>query len=102
MKVLYVASDQVVPGTTGGSVHVLEVARGLARRGHEVDVIVRRDAAAAALPDADGVRWHRISWWPAHRFFRFRARRASPSRTATRKHTQQSPQGCPQSLPHPL
>ena len=76
MKVLYVASDQVVPGTTGGSVHVLEVARGLARRGHEVDVIVRRDAAANALPETAGLRFHRISWWPPHRFFRFRARRS--------------------------
>jgi len=76
VKVLYVASDQVVPGTTGGSVHVLEVARGLARRGHEVDVVVRRDGAAGAPPDAPGVRWHRVAWWPPHRFFRFRARRS--------------------------
>jgi glycosyltransferase involved in cell wall biosynthesis len=76
VKVLYVASDQVVPGTTGGSVHVLEVARGLARRGHEVDVVVRRDAAAGVLADAPGVRWHPVAWWPPHRFFRFRARRS--------------------------
>ena len=75
MKVLYVASDQVIPGTTGGSVHVLEVARGLARRGHEVDVIVRQ-GDDAARPPAAGVRWHGVSWWPPHRFFRFRARRA--------------------------
>jgi starch synthase len=75
VKVLYVASDQLVPGTTGGSVHVLEVARGLARRGHEVDVIVRRGAKGAP-PDASGVRWHPVRWWPPHRFFRFRARRA--------------------------
>jgi glycosyltransferase involved in cell wall biosynthesis len=74
VKVLYVASDQVVPGTTGGSVHVLEVARGLARRGHAVDVVVRRDRAAA--PDVPGVRWHPVTWWPPHRFFRFRARPA--------------------------
>lgn len=38
MKVLYVASDQRVPGSTGGSVHVEEVAKGLAARGHEVHV----------------------------------------------------------------
>jgi starch synthase len=76
VKVLYVASDQVVPGTTGGSVHVLEVARGLARRGHEVDVIVRRAGGADAPPDAAGVRWHPVAWWPPHRFFRFRARRS--------------------------
>jgi glycosyltransferase involved in cell wall biosynthesis len=72
VKVLYVASDQRVPGTTGGSVHVLEVAGGLARRGHEVDVVVRAgdDAARPAFP---GVRWHGVSWTPGHRFFRFRA-----------------------------
>jgi glycosyltransferase involved in cell wall biosynthesis len=75
VKVLYVASDQVVPGTTGGSVHVLEVARGLARRGHEMDVIVRR-ADGSTPPEAKGVRWHPVAWWPPHRFFRFRARGA--------------------------
>jgi alpha-maltose-1-phosphate synthase len=58
--VLYVASEQTVPGTTGGSVHVLEVARGLARRGHEVDVVVRRGPVAA--PESPGVRWHPVSW----------------------------------------
>jgi alpha-maltose-1-phosphate synthase len=39
VKLLYVASDQKVPGKTGGSVHVEEVARGLAARGHEVHVL---------------------------------------------------------------
>ncbi len=39
MKILYVASGIPVPGTLGGSIHTLEVARGLARRGHGVDVI---------------------------------------------------------------
>jgi glycosyltransferase involved in cell wall biosynthesis len=76
VKVLYVASDQVVPGATGGSVHVLEVARGLARRGHQVDVIVGRDAGTDAPADDGAVRWHRVTWWPPHRFFRFRARAA--------------------------
>ena len=75
MKVLYVASDQVVPGTTGGSVHVLEVARGLARRGHEVHAVIRRNGSTQPAA-ADGVRWHGVSWMPAHRFFRFRARAA--------------------------
>ena len=76
MNVLYVASDQVVPGATGGSVHVLEVARGLARRGHQLDVVLRREAGADALTDEGAVRWHRVTWWPPHRFFRFRARPA--------------------------
>jgi starch synthase len=39
VKLLYIATDQSVPGKTGGSVHVEEVARGLAARGHEVHVV---------------------------------------------------------------
>ena len=70
------ASDQVVPGSTGGSVHVLEVARGLARRGHEVHAVVRRQRGRPDREDEGGVHWHRISWRPPHRLFRFRARRA--------------------------
>lgn len=42
MRVLYCAIDQCVPGTTGGSVHVEAVATGLARRGHDVHVLVGR------------------------------------------------------------
>lgn len=74
MKVLYVASDQVVPGRTGGSVHVLEVARGLAARGHDVHAVVHRQAGLPDREESAGVRWHRIAWTPPHRFFRFRAR----------------------------
>ncbi len=73
MKILYVASDQVVPGRTGGSVHVLEVARGLATRGHDVHAVVRRQDGRPDREERDGVTWHRVSWWPPHRFFRFRA-----------------------------
>jgi glycosyltransferase involved in cell wall biosynthesis len=74
VRILYVASDQVVPGRTGGSVHVLEVARGLAARGHLLHVAVNERAAAPpALP---GVSWHRVSWTPPSRFFRFRAQGA--------------------------
>jgi glycosyltransferase involved in cell wall biosynthesis len=76
MKILYVATDQVVPGTTGGSVHVLEVARGLAALGHDVHVVVRHQAARPAHEQSDGVHWHRVRWSPPHRFFRFRARPA--------------------------
>jgi glycosyltransferase involved in cell wall biosynthesis len=76
MRILYVASDQSVPGSTGGSVHVLEVARGLAARGHEVHAVVKADGRAPARDEKDGVVWHRVSWWPPHRLFRFRARRS--------------------------
>jgi len=40
MRILYAASDQRVPGTTGGSIHVVSVAEGLARLGHELHVLV--------------------------------------------------------------
>lgn len=39
MKILYVASGIPVPGMLGGSTHTLEVARGLAARGHSVHVV---------------------------------------------------------------
>jgi glycosyltransferase involved in cell wall biosynthesis len=76
VKILYVASDQQVPGRTGGSVHVLEVARGLAQRGHDVHAIVHRAPGAPTYEERDGVVWRRIDWTPPHRFFRFRARAA--------------------------
>ena len=60
MRILYVASDQAVPGRTGGSVHVLEVARGLAARGHEVHAVVKADGSAPAAERRDGVVWHRV------------------------------------------
>ena len=40
MKILYCASDQIVPGTTGGSVHVTAVAEGLSALGHDVHTLV--------------------------------------------------------------
>jgi glycosyltransferase involved in cell wall biosynthesis len=73
VRLLYVASDQTVPGASGGSVHVLEVARGLAARGHEVHAVVRRGPGDAEQERRDGAVWHRVGWTPAHRFFRFRA-----------------------------
>lgn len=39
MRILYLASGIPVPGTLGGSIHTLEVARGLAQRGHDVHVV---------------------------------------------------------------
>ena len=40
MRLLYCAIDQTVPGTKGGSVHVVAVAEGLAALGHEVNALV--------------------------------------------------------------
>jgi glycosyltransferase involved in cell wall biosynthesis len=76
VRILYVASDQEVPGRTGGSVHVLEVSRGLAALGHEVHTVVHRIEAAPKAETEAGVVWHRIRWSPPLRFFRFRARKA--------------------------
>ena len=74
MKVLYVATDQKLPGSTGGSVHVLEVARGLSRRGHEVHVVARpgdREPSESLL----GFPFHAARPWVAHRAFRWSAER---------------------------
>jgi starch synthase len=48
LRILYVAAGIPAPGTVGGSTHVVEVAAGLARRGHQVVAIAGR--AAAPLP----------------------------------------------------
>jgi glycosyltransferase involved in cell wall biosynthesis len=53
MKILYAASDQHIPGTTGGSVHVLSVAEGLTRLGHEMHVMV---TPSGPFPAGD-IRW---------------------------------------------
>ena len=55
MRILYAATDQVVPGNLGGSVHVQAVAEGLARLGHDVHVAVR---LAGRVPTGHGVVWH--------------------------------------------
>lgn len=69
MKILDCATDQIVPGALGGSVHVQSVAEGLARLGHEVHV-----ASALGEPPPDGgVVWHELAspWRSAHlRLFR--------------------------------
>jgi glycosyltransferase involved in cell wall biosynthesis len=54
MRILYCAIDQTVPGTTGGSVHVEAVAKGLAALGHEVHVLV--SPGAGPFPSG-GVQW---------------------------------------------
>ncbi|MBK5255244.1 MAG: glycosyltransferase family 4 protein [Vicinamibacteria bacterium] len=72
MRILYVASDQTLPGETGGSVHVHEISEELSKRGHEVHAVVRDQGEAH--PTDSGYSIHRIRWAPSHRFFRFRAR----------------------------
>jgi glycosyltransferase involved in cell wall biosynthesis len=73
VKLLYVASDQRVPGKTGGSVHVEEVARGLAARGHEVHVLalLGERRTNGAVPPYE-LHPSRLPF--DHRFFRWTAR----------------------------
>ena len=54
MKILYVATDQQVPGHVGGSVHVASVARELVELGHDVKVLV--SPGDGLFPD-DGAVW---------------------------------------------
>ena len=42
LRILYTAVDTPIPGTDGGSVHVLELCRALAQRGHDVHIVAPR------------------------------------------------------------
>jgi glycosyltransferase involved in cell wall biosynthesis len=58
VRLLYSAIDQIVPGTTGGSVHVTAVAEGLAKLGHEMHVLVTPgDGGFPSGPSSNPVRW---------------------------------------------
>lgn len=72
MKILYVASDQRVPGRTGGSVHVEEVARGLSAMGHDVHVVALAGDDDAGAP---AFAMHPSPMRFEHRVFRWTARR---------------------------
>ncbi|RRR74748.1 MAG: hypothetical protein EI684_06350, partial [Candidatus Viridilinea halotolerans] len=53
MRILYVAAGIPVPGVLGGSTHAYEVARGLALRGHQVDLVAAsREGWAGLAPFA--------------------------------------------------
>lgn len=49
MRILYIASGIPVPGALGGSTHTYEVARGLARLGHEVHLVCAAHESWAGL-----------------------------------------------------
>jgi glycosyltransferase involved in cell wall biosynthesis len=53
VKILYVAVDTPIPGTHGGSVHVQELCRALAHRGHDVHLIAPRPVGSAAVASSD-------------------------------------------------
>lgn len=48
MKILYVALRESLPGSHGGAVHVLEVARQLARRGHQITAVVKHETGQSS------------------------------------------------------
>ena len=58
MRILYVALDQRVPGTLGGSVHVEAVATGLTALGHEVHVATQE--GDGGWPEG-AVQWHAMA-----------------------------------------
>jgi glycosyltransferase involved in cell wall biosynthesis len=72
MRILYVATDQTVPGALGGSVHVQAVAEGLAARGHEVHVVARQGGAWPPGP----VVWHAFGLPLGSRHLRWMTARA--------------------------
>jgi len=51
---LYVALKESIPGSHGGAVHVLEVARQLTQRGHHLTVITQRKAGQAEQEALEG------------------------------------------------
>jgi starch synthase len=61
MRILYVAIDQVVPGTKGGSTHVQAVSAEIAALGHEVHVAVGEGSRRPAMLADGRVSWHAVS-----------------------------------------
>ncbi|MEW6357598.1 MAG: glycosyltransferase family 4 protein [Planctomycetota bacterium] len=68
MRILYIAGE-VVPGRNGGSVHVWEVATNLARLGHHVTALVRREPGQAKRETLGGVEFVRTRMSLAGRTF---------------------------------
>ena len=58
MRILYIAGE-TVPGSNGGAVHVWEVAGNLARMGHSVTALVRREPGQASREILSGVEFIR-------------------------------------------
>jgi len=60
VRILYVAAGIAAPGAHGGATHVLEVATGLAARGHQVDVVNMSAGGQSATEVIAGARFHRL------------------------------------------
>lgn len=75
-KILYVAPAEIVPGNVGGSVHVEEVARGLARLGYEMHLLLRKKKGLPREEVLDsGIRLYRYVPNYKPRFFLFMAKK---------------------------
>jgi glycosyltransferase involved in cell wall biosynthesis len=80
MRICYVAADVAVPHYRGSSTHVYELARNLAKLGHEVHVVARRvNSSQPSLEELDGIIIHRFQ-----RGIFFSSRRSSFSDTQAR------------------
>lgn len=79
MRILYAAIDQTVPGTKGGSTHVIAVAEGLAALGHEVHALATPGAGGVFPPGP--VQWHALE--PPLRLRQLRFLRAAAVRRLT-------------------
>lgn len=60
MNILYVAQKESLPGSHGGAVHVLEVSRQLARRGHLLTAVVKQAPGQAPHETLDGFEIFRL------------------------------------------
>ena len=65
MRILYVAAGITAPGAHGGATHVLEVAAGLAARGHQVAVVNMNAGGQPAAETIGGAHFHRLRWGKA-------------------------------------
>jgi len=80
VRICYVAADVAVPHYRGSSTHVYELARNLAKLGHEVHVVARRvNSAQPSVESLDGITIHRFQ-----RGIFFSSRRSSFSDTQAR------------------
>jgi len=65
VRILYAAAGIAAPGAHGGATHVLEVATGLAARGHQVDVVNMSAGGQSATETIAGAHFHRLRFGKA-------------------------------------
>src|SRR3989338_9436577 len=64
MKILYLAPEMVVPGTHGGSSHVLEAVRSFVNIGHSVILVLRRSAGQNYFEKIENITYMRFPILP--------------------------------------